>query len=90
MFPPCQEKPKPTPMYICRDECEILEDDVCKLELAIARRHHMIGKSIQMPECSQLPPIGSDDSCLRLGLPKAAIIREGTSTSIIEEYYLIN
>ena len=47
-------------MYIySRDECDVLENDICRTELAIAKSHPMIGHQMGLPECTELPPIGS-------------------------------
>ena len=44
---------------IFKDECDVLEHDICKTELAIAKSHPMIGHQMGLPECTELPPIGS-------------------------------
>ncbi|KAM7353618.1 tyrosine-protein kinase transmembrane receptor Ror [Cochliomyia hominivorax] len=40
---------------ICRDECELLENELCQKEYAIAKRHPVIGQKLPLEECSQLP-----------------------------------
>lgn len=54
---------------ICRKECEILENDFCRREYAIAKRHPVI-RQLPLLECSDLPeehtPEASD--CLSLGI----------------------
>jgi len=61
------------PKKICRDECEILENDVCQSELAIAKRHPLLGHQMVLPDCEELPPIGTRESehCVKLGFPLA-------------------
>ena len=56
---------------ICRDECEVLEYKKCPKELAIARSQPMISHQLVLPDCQELPVIGSPDShnCVRLGMP---------------------
>ncbi|KDR16037.1 Tyrosine-protein kinase transmembrane receptor ROR1, partial [Zootermopsis nevadensis] len=60
------------PRRICRDDCEILENEMCRMEYAIAKRHPLIGQQLALPECGDLPAIGSPDSenCLKLGIPR--------------------
>ncbi|KAG8232332.1 hypothetical protein J437_LFUL012922 [Ladona fulva] len=59
------------PRFLCREECEVLEADVCRVEYAIAKRHPLIGQSLGLPDCPSLPPIESvaARTCLRLGIP---------------------
>lgn len=37
----------------------------------MAKRHPLIGQQLAIPECAELPPLGSKESvtCIRLGLP---------------------
>jgi len=67
------DKTRKRPRKICRDECEILERDVCQSELAIAKRHPLLGHQMVLPDCEKLPPIGSPESgdCVKLGFPLA-------------------
>jgi len=69
-FAICDKKTQ-KPKKICRDECEILEHDVCQSELAIAKRHPLLGHQMVLPDCEELPPIGSRESedCVKLGFP---------------------
>ena len=55
---------------ICRDECEVLEYQLCQKELAIARSQPMISHQLVLPDCKELPVIGSADNynCVRLGM----------------------
>ncbi|GAB0087759.1 Tyrosine-protein kinase transmembrane receptor Ror [Sergentomyia squamirostris] len=50
---------------ICRDECELLEHELCQKEYAIAKRHPAIGKLLQLEECTDLP---DDSDCMSLGM----------------------
>ena len=56
---------------VCRDECEVLEYDICSQELAIARSQPMINHQLVLPVCTELPVVGSTLSynCVRLGIP---------------------
>ncbi|CAB3364413.1 Hypothetical predicted protein [Cloeon dipterum] len=71
-FPICSEETS-KPRVVCREECEILEHKLCALEVSIAKRHPSIGQQFDLPDCSSLPPVGSDESkdCQRLGIPNA-------------------
>ncbi|XP_055840262.1 tyrosine-protein kinase transmembrane receptor Ror [Episyrphus balteatus] len=40
---------------ICRDECELLENELCQKEYAIAKRHPTIGQKLPLEECQSLP-----------------------------------
>ncbi|XP_035698839.1 inactive tyrosine-protein kinase transmembrane receptor ROR1-like isoform X6 [Branchiostoma floridae] len=62
--------PYPQPRQLCRDECEILENDICRTEYILAKTHHLIGEWI-LPDCSELPLIGTPESsnCIRIGIP---------------------
>jgi len=68
------------PRRLCRDDCEILEHDLCRLEYAVAKRHPLIDK-VGLPECSELPPVGTKDSynCFSIGIPKQSEVIEGES-----------
>ena len=69
-FPLCDVRTK-RPRNICREECEVLEKDICKSELAFAKSTPGISYQMGLPECDELPPIGSIEShnCVRMGLP---------------------
>ena len=46
-FPLCDEGSlRAKPRQICRDECEILENNLCKTEYMLAKRYPIIGKHI--------------------------------------------
>lgn len=67
---------------VCRDECELLEDNICRMEYSIAKRHPVIGRANILPDCKKLPERNSPDglNCLGLGIPLPTIIQldEGT------------
>ena len=47
-FPLCDDQSgKPVPRQLCRDECEVLENDICRLEYAIAKQHPLIGEQVR-------------------------------------------
>ncbi|KAI1280314.1 Tyrosine-protein kinase transmembrane receptor ROR2 [Halotydeus destructor] len=82
-FPLCDEDAKePRPRKVCRDECEMLETSICRMEYTIAKKHPLIGqKANLLPTCDQLPPAGSPEaaSCLRLGVPNVVqVVHEHT------------
>lgn len=75
-FPVCREeihdkavKPSHKPRRICRRDCELLEEKVCPLEYALAKRNPLVRQI--MEECSELPLTGSpeDEGCLSLNIP---------------------
>ncbi|XP_042145354.1 inactive tyrosine-protein kinase transmembrane receptor ROR1 isoform X2 [Ixodes scapularis] len=74
-FPPCEPGAPggraPEPRSVCRDECELLEHSLCRMEYSIAKRHPLIGQQKILPVCEELAPVGSpeSESCLRLGVP---------------------
>ncbi|XP_037092068.1 inactive tyrosine-protein kinase transmembrane receptor ROR1-like isoform X2 [Pollicipes pollicipes] len=77
-FPPCDARAQPArAQQICRDECEALKDQRCKLEYAIALKHPLIGLKIHLPVCESLPVVGTAAAadCVRLGLPRLAPVR---------------
>lgn len=51
---------------ICRTECELLENELCQKEYAIAKRHPTIGQSLSLETCHSLPLVSAD--CLSLGI----------------------
>ena len=71
-FPLCDRKTE-KPRKMCREECELLEDKFCRKELALVRRIPMLEKQLVLPECKNLPAIGSPDSygCVRVGIREA-------------------
>ncbi|RLU25724.1 hypothetical protein DMN91_001881 [Ooceraea biroi] len=63
---------------ICREECEMLENELCRKEYAIAKRHPLIGHQVPLVECSDLPLEGTTDArdCLTLGLSAVNNVQE--------------
>lgn len=77
-FPLCDDSgSKPRPRQICKDECEILENDICKTEYILARRHEMIGDKL-LPKCDRLKNPGNPDAdkCIRVNVTKGVTIEK--------------
>lgn len=56
---------------ICRKECELLENELCQKEYAIAKRHPAIGGMLPLEDCHNLPEqkeSGGKDECSTLGI----------------------
>ncbi|KAJ8916666.1 hypothetical protein NQ315_000311 [Exocentrus adspersus] len=55
---------------ICRDECMLLENELCSKEYSIAKRHLLISQIMNLEECEQLPleSEASSKHCLSLGV----------------------
>ena len=66
-----EEKPR----KICREECEILEDQLCRKELALVRQTPLLGNQMVLPVCNELPPIGSPEAstCVSIKIPQVFI-----------------
>ncbi|XP_076069681.1 tyrosine-protein kinase transmembrane receptor Ror-like [Oratosquilla oratoria] len=78
-LPLCDDDaPEPTPRKLCREECETLVNDVCRMEHVIAKQHELIGKKLPIPECENLPPITSrgHQTCIRLGVNIAPLVED--------------
>uniref|UniRef100_A0A4W4GZT6 Receptor tyrosine kinase-like orphan receptor 2 n=1 Tax=Electrophorus electricus TaxID=8005 RepID=A0A4W4GZT6_ELEEL len=72
VFPLCEEGTRgPRQRQLCRDECEALENDLCRVEYSIARSNPLILMQLELPNCHLLPHPGSPDaaSCMRIGVP---------------------
>ncbi|KAM9642612.1 tyrosine-protein kinase transmembrane receptor ROR2 [Trichechus inunguis] len=72
VFPLCDERSRaPKPRELCRDECEVLESDLCRQEYTIARSNPLILMQLQLPKCEALPLPESPDAatCMRIGIP---------------------
>lgn len=72
VFPLCDARSRaPKPRELCRDECEVLESDLCRQEYSIARSNPLILMRLQLPKCEALPmpdsPAAAD--CMRIGIP---------------------
>ncbi|KAE8743180.1 hypothetical protein FOCC_FOCC011209 [Frankliniella occidentalis] len=77
-FPVCREKvhdkitkPSQKPRRICRTDCELIENKLCPLEYALAKRNALVKQVMQ--DCSELPLAGTpdDEGCLSLNIPSA-------------------
>lgn len=82
-FPFCDEtRQEPRGRELCRDECEILEQDICKTEYQIAKEM----PNVILPDCSRLPAIGTNANanCIRVGLPDVAAV-----TGIVIYFYSV-
>lgn len=51
---------------VCKRDCQILEDELCQKEYAIAKRHPHIGQQLALEECTDLPD--NDPDCLKVGI----------------------
>lgn len=50
---------------ICRSECELLENELCQKEYAIAKRHPTIGQKLPLEDCFNLP---DTQDCSQMGV----------------------
>lgn len=64
-FPMCKRTDIATPESICRDDCIMLQDEICRQEYAISQRHKQIGQVVNLANCTTLP----STECRHLGLP---------------------
>uniref|UniRef100_A0A3P9CAV5 Receptor tyrosine kinase-like orphan receptor 1 n=1 Tax=Maylandia zebra TaxID=106582 RepID=A0A3P9CAV5_9CICH len=67
-FPTCDRSSgSDKPRDLCKDECEILENDLCKTEYIIARSNPIILKRLKLPNCDDLAtsdkPINKNHKC---------------------------
>lgn len=53
---------------ICRNECELLENELCQKEYAIAKRHPAIGQVLPIEDCFNLPEELNDCSSLGIAI----------------------
>lgn len=51
---------------VCKQDCEILENELCQTEYAIAKRHPHIGQQLTLEDCQDLPE--NDPDCLKIGI----------------------
>lgn len=58
----------------------MLENDLCKKEYAIAKRHPLIGHQVPLVDCSDLPMEDSPEArdCLSLGISSGNNVQEST------------
>ncbi|XP_075901573.1 inactive tyrosine-protein kinase transmembrane receptor ROR1 isoform X3 [Nelusetta ayraudi] len=78
-FPTCDRSTgTDKPRDLCKDECEILENDLCKTEYIIARSNPLILKRLKLPNCEDLAASDSPEAanCLRIGIPMAEPINK--------------
>lgn len=73
------------PRDLCKDECEILENDLCKTEYIIARSNPIILKSLKLPNCDELAAFDSPKAanCLRIGIPMAEPINKSKAALLV-------
>lgn len=79
-FPTCDRSSGiDKPRDLCKDECEILENDLCKTEYIIARSNPLILKRLKLPNCEDLAASDSPAAanCMRIGIPMAETINKG-------------
>lgn len=91
-FPTCDRSSgADKPRDLCKDECEILENDLCKTEYIIARSNPLILKRLKLPNCEDLAASDSPEAanCLRIGIPMAEPINKSKTSpfgKIISSY----
>uniref|UniRef100_A0A8C4QQU9 receptor protein-tyrosine kinase n=1 Tax=Eptatretus burgeri TaxID=7764 RepID=A0A8C4QQU9_EPTBU len=80
-FPPCVLVGfgSPAPQRLCRDECDILENDLCRTEFVLARSNPSLLLRLRLPDCGALPvaPDPQESTCVRVGIPLAELINRG-------------
>ncbi|XP_059500578.1 tyrosine-protein kinase transmembrane receptor ROR2 isoform X4 [Stegostoma tigrinum] len=92
VFPLCDGNSRnPKPRELCRDECEVLENDLCRTEYIIARSNPLILMQLQLPNCEDLPLPESPEasSCMRIGIPVDRINRYPHENSKMEILYIL-
>ncbi|TVK90660.1 Inactive tyrosine-protein kinase transmembrane receptor ROR1 [Bagarius yarrelli] len=78
-FPTCDRSSGiDKPRDLCKDECEILENDLCKTEYIIARSNPIILKRLKLPNCEDLAASDSPEAanCMRIGIPMGESINK--------------
>lgn len=65
-------------------DCELLENDICSQEYAIAKKHHLLGRVVHLPNCSTLPKT----NCFELGIEKPEV-NEGRIKKKLIHYYIL-
>ncbi|XP_044261607.1 tyrosine-protein kinase transmembrane receptor Ror-like [Tribolium madens] len=65
---------------ICKEDCLLLETELCSKEYAIAKRHPVIGKTLELEECQFLPneTEASSRNCLELGVDHESVNKDDT------------
>lgn len=66
-------------IVIILQDCELLENDICSQEYAIAKKHHLLGRVVHFPNCSSLPKT----NCFELGIEKPEVNEGKNATSDI-------
>lgn len=61
---------------ICKEDCKLLETELCSKEYAIAKRHPVIGQILELEECEFLPEETEENAkeCLKLGVDRSQIV----------------
>lgn len=79
---------------MCRDECEILEQDVCSMEFTLAKLNPEPELKSLLPTCQNLPRVGEQAycNCLRIGVTQDFYSPLGTHLLIhnLKTNFLIN
>jgi len=67
----------------------MLENELCRKEYAIAKRHPLIGHQVPLVECSDLPLDGTTEArdCLTLGLSAANNVQESTHIFVLHKQF---
>ncbi|RZC33210.1 tyrosine-protein kinase transmembrane receptor Ror-like [Asbolus verrucosus] len=65
---------------ICKEDCLLLETELCSKEYAIAKRHPVIGQTLELEECQLLPneTEQSSKNCLSLGVDHESVNKDDT------------
>uniref|UniRef100_A0A452UP04 Receptor tyrosine kinase like orphan receptor 2 n=1 Tax=Ursus maritimus TaxID=29073 RepID=A0A452UP04_URSMA len=64
VFPLCDARSRaPKPRELCRDECEVLESDLCRQEYTIARKVVLLSLSGGVGEGCSVPPSPLEEGC---------------------------
>jgi len=63
-------------------DCELLENEICSQEYAIAKKHHLLGRVVHLPNCSSLPKT----NCFELGIEKPEV-NDGKKNTLL--YYCL-
>lgn len=90
VFPLCDERSRsPKPRELCRDECEVLENDLCRQEYNIARSNPLILMQLQLPKCEDLPRPDTLEAanCIRIGIPVERLSRCKSGSFITGKKY---
>ncbi|XP_064607266.1 inactive tyrosine-protein kinase transmembrane receptor ROR1-like isoform X2 [Liolophura sinensis] len=71
-FPLCDDQgEQQRPRKICKEECEFLENKICREDYIRAREYPLIVNQLVLPNCAELPEPGTvaAQNCIRLGIP---------------------